>query len=142
MADLNIVIKDFPCATWFLRSIDKILKIEKIKSHEVSIVICSDSLIKKLNKNYRKKDKTTDVLSFAEIDIKNNKQIRGQKYLGEIFINYKQAKRQATNTKQELINLFVHGYLHLRGYLHDTDKQEKAMETRAKKLISRAKIKF
>lgn len=138
---LSVSVKNFDLENWFLKSIKKVLEIEKIKDGEVSIVVCGDFLMRRLNCQYRKKDKTTDVLSFAEYDIKNHLKGEGG-YIGEIFISYPQAKRQAQNIKEELINLFVHGLLHLKGYLHDTDKQEKLMNDRAKKLILKANISF
>ncbi len=139
---LNILIKEFSIEKWFKKSLEKILAFEKIKDENISTVVCGDELIKNLNKKYRKKNKTTDVLSFAEIDsIAEYKNIN-KKYLGEIFINYSQAKRQSKNIKKEMINLFVHGYLHLRGYLHEEDEQEKKMNERANKLIKSVGIRF
>ena len=75
-----------------------------------------DKTIRKLNKIYRHKDKTTDILSFDGED----------DFLGEIIINYAQIKRQAkkfNNTvKKELMFILAHGLLHLIGY---DDKDEK-----------------
>jgi len=84
----------------------------KIKEpEEISIVLVCDARMKKLNKQYRKRDKTTDVLAFD---------------YGEIFICVPQAKRQAKELgyllKQELGTLLIHGLLHLAGYDHKTKK--------------------
>ena len=81
-----------------------VLGVEK----EISLVFVGDAKIKELNKKYRGKNKTTDVLSFEE--------------LNEIFICLPQAKRQVkllkTSLKAELTRLLTHGIVHLKGYDH------------------------
>lgn len=101
-------------------------KEKKIKG-EVEIVIVGDSEIKKLNRNYRGKNKITDVLSFAwqeEGKIKTN-------VLGQIYICYPQIKRQAkvwrVTPKEEFTRMLIHGLLHLAGYDHGSDKEAKKM---------------
>jgi probable rRNA maturation factor len=89
--------------------------------YDVSIV--DNQRIKKINNKYRHVNKTTDVLSFAMHDAKQPK----TELLGEIFINYQQARKQATiSVDCEITLLFIHGVLHLLGYDHKnkTDKNE------------------
>jgi probable rRNA maturation factor len=85
--------------------------------HEISIALVGDAQMKKLNRDYRGKNKTTDVLTF-ELD----------ETLGEIVISLDQAKRQAVDERHSLATevryLIVHGVLHAHGYDHETDHGE------------------
>lgn len=89
---------------------------------ECSIVLASDRTVRKLNRRYRGKDRTTDVLSFAT----GEGQLQdGTRPLGEIVISVAQAARQARTAghslARELRILVIHGYLHLLGYDHEVD---------------------
>ncbi|MEA3398329.1 MAG: rRNA maturation RNase YbeY [Patescibacteria group bacterium] len=110
---------------------EKFLGYYKIKSQAVSIAFVGDTVIKRLNKIYRGKNKITDILSFVDDEA-------GQ--LGEIIIDYAQIKRQARkfskSVKAELVFLLIHGLLHLLGYDDRTDKEAKKMEKLAKLAIS------
>lgn len=90
------------------------LKAYKFKGREVSLAIIGDSAMRRLNRDYRAKDKTTDVLSFSNHDPYQ------KELLGEIIISYPQIKRQAEeaskSVRSELEFIFVHGLLHLAGY--------------------------
>lgn len=102
--------------------------------------IVSATQIKKINKQYRKIDKVTDVISFANRDDKT----MFVPLLGEIFICLDQAKKQAKQYKhslqRELLFLFTHGLLHLLGYDHMTKKDEKVMLNITNKVIANARI--
>lgn len=92
--------------------IKKILSEEKVDG-VVSVTLCDDKFIRRLNKQYRKKDCATDVLSFT----------MGEDNLwGDIIISIETAKRQAkeygVSLPEELKRLAVHGTLHLLGYTH------------------------
>lgn len=84
---------------------------------EVSIVVTDNKEIYQLNKQYRKKAKVTDVLSFP-LGIKTD-----SLYLGDIVISLEkaetQAKEFAVTLKEEFLRLLVHGLLHLLGYEHE-----------------------
>lgn len=102
--------------------------------------IVSATQIKNINNKYRKINKVTDVISFANRDSK-------EVYvplLGEIFICLDQAKKQAKEyqhtLQRELIFLFTHGLLHLLGYDHQNKKDEKIMMDLSKKIINKAQI--
>ena len=56
-------------------------------------------------------------------------------YSGEIFINFRQAERQSKNVKEEILNLLVHGYLHLRGYTHDNNKDMLKIKKLTEKIV-------
>lgn len=95
---------------------------------ELSILITDDSEIQKLNKQYRDKDKPTDVLSFSMIEGLDDP----QPILGDIVISFETAERQAqeyqVNLYQELLRLLIHGILHLVGFEHENVSEQVAQE--------------
>jgi len=109
---------------------------ENIKEDcEVSITITDNEEIRKLNRDYRGKDQPTDVLSFAleesgdgESEILDADMPR---VLGDIIISLDKAREQAEeyghSFMRELGFLAVHGFLHLLGYDHGTEEEEKIM---------------
>ncbi|MBU4256942.1 rRNA maturation RNase YbeY [Patescibacteria group bacterium] len=108
---------------------DNFLKTHKNRNCEVSIAFVGDRVIRKLNRNYRKIDKVTDVLSFPGEGI----------FLGEVIIDYAQIKRQArefgSSVNDELVFILVHGLLHLIGYDDKTERGAKEMERLGEKFI-------
>ena len=98
---------------------------------EVSCVLVDDERIHEINREYRHIDRSTDVSSFA---MEDNDQfyVEGMpRTLGDIFISVDHAKKQAEeyghSLRREMCFLFTHGILHLLGYDHMTDEQEKEM---------------
>lgn len=91
---------------------------------EISLLICGDSQIKELNKEYREKDYATDVLSFPMAD---NPYDEGG-MLGDIVISLDTAKKQAQEAdialEREISFLFIHGLLHLMGFDHELGEAE------------------
>lgn len=87
--------------------------------YEISLLITDDKTIRKYNKDYRHKDRATDVLSFPMED---------EIMLGDIAVSFDTAKRQAEeagiNIDRETAFLFIHGLLHLLGYDHETSKKD------------------
>jgi probable rRNA maturation factor len=99
---------------------------------ELSIVLTGDGEVRRLNRAYRNKDKTTDVLSFPLLEGKRpGPGPGGILVLGDVVISLPQTRRQAAQAgkgfKEELALLVVHGILHLLGYDHATRIQEKRM---------------
>jgi len=90
------------------------------KSYDLSLVFAGDALMKKLNREHRQKDKTSNVLSFVL-----------EKDMGEVFFNINRAKKEAQKYKVKesdyLDYLFVHCLLHLKGYEHG-EKMDKEQE--------------
>ncbi len=87
----------------------------------VTLLLAADAAVRRLNRRYRGKDRTTDVLSFpAGGDLEP-----GRPHLGEIAISMPRAARQARRAgwrlEEEIALLVTHGYLHLLGYDHETD---------------------
>ena len=103
-----------------------------------SLLLSGTKEIKNLNKKFRKKNKSTDVLSFPfyEKNQLNNK-IRKEKevYLGDIIINLRQVKKKNNKAKfkEELNKLWIHGLLHLLGYDHKSNSQYLQMQRIEKK---------
>lgn len=116
----------------------KTLKICEEIEFDVNIV--TKKKIQEINKKYRKIDRPTDVITFANRD----KQVLYVPLLGEIFICLDVAKEQAKEYKhslqRELIFLFTHGLLHLLGYDHMNKKDEKIMFDLTDKIIKSSHI--
>ncbi len=118
------------------------LKLEnERRKAELSVTLCNDEYIKELNRDYRGKDKATDVLSFpASDDLSEINPDNGALVLGDIVISIDTAARQATeygNTlEREVSFLTVHGMLHLLGFDHEiSEDEEKIMFSEQKKII-------
>jgi len=92
---------------------------------EFAICLVSDRKMREFNRRYRDRDAPTDVLSFPGEDTDG---VAGVRYLGDIAISVDTAARQARRMKhsldRELKLLALHGYLHLLGYDHESDKGE------------------
>ena len=106
------------------------LKHEKVKNAIFSIIFVEDDEIHRINRDYRKVDRVTDVISFAFED--NEEMVYNDiRVLGDIYICIPQMKRQAISyghsEKRELSFLAVHGLLHLLGYDHMTKEDEEEM---------------
>ena len=104
----------------------------KSKKHEFSILLTNDKEMKNLNYKFRKKNKTTDVLSFP-IKIKNKKIL----YVGDIAISYEIIKERSkkTNFSLEFDKVWIHGYLHLIGYDHKKLNGFKKMFRKEKSIL-------
>lgn len=91
-----------------------------------SVAFVSDKRMQDLNKMFRGKDSTTDVLSFPHKADEFEKD--EEHFLGDVVISVEQAKRQAGENKlslaDEIKQLILHGVLHLCGYDHETDDGE------------------
>ncbi|MFP4314287.1 MAG: rRNA maturation RNase YbeY [Alphaproteobacteria bacterium] len=101
---------------------------------EISITLCNDSQIQKLNALYRGKDKPTNVLSFPQIDWSDeNWHIEPVLLLGDIVISLDTIEREAQAQNKSLANHFIHmiihSVVHLCGYDHENDKEAEEMET-------------
>lgn len=104
---------------------------------EISISIVANDKIREINKTYRNKDAVTDVISFALEDDEDifmtldTLDTDIPRDLGDIFLSYDKAIEQATeyghSVDRELGFLLVHGFLHLNGYDHMTEADEKEM---------------
>ena len=112
-------------------------KKKTVKACSLTLLISNDKEIQDLNREFRKKNKSTDVLSF-HIDKKLQYK---KKYLGDIIISQETAKKQAKKKKvslnKELLLLFIHGYLHLLGYDHIEQNERKIMFSIQDKILEK-----
>lgn len=122
---------------------ETILEILNIEGIEISITLTDNQTIKELNKQWRNKDKPTDVLSFPMEDS------IGYKYrlLGDVVISLPFAKKQAEEIgfsyKEEILRLLIHGILHLLGYDHERSKEdEKIMFELQEKIFQKIRHKI
>jgi len=100
----------------------------------MTLAFVPDDEIRRLNRMYRQKDKVTDVLSFASGE-------SGQQgLLGDIIISFAQAKRQAEaadgDLTLELVDLIVHGALHVLGYDHERPEDAQEMFPLQDKIVA------
>ncbi|HHH84321.1 MAG TPA: rRNA maturation RNase YbeY [Firmicutes bacterium] len=93
-----------------------------LSGSDVDLYLTDDEEIRVLNRTYRNRDKATDVLSFPLKDKWNSS-------LGEIIISVETADRQKEEQSlgEEILQLFVHGLLHLLGYDHETEEDSRKM---------------
>ena len=112
-------------------------------NYEVDVSLVDEATIQEINRDYRKVDRVTDVISFAfEDDESPNSLILGDevpRMLGEIFVciprALDQAKEIGNTDERELSFLFVHGLLHLLGYDHMSKEDEDVMFPLQEKIL-------
>lgn len=94
-------------------------------SGQVNVGFVTDEEIRRLNRMYRNKDTVTDVLSFSYLEDAG----MHASALGDVVISYEQAVRQAEagDVELEVVDLLVHGILHVFGYDHETPEDAERM---------------
>ena len=114
----------------------KMLAALGLRGVELSIALVDDATIRDLNRRHRRKDKPTDVLSFHLQEIAPGETPKGA--LGDVVISVPTARRQAQKRRRpllaELTMLLAHGLLHLVGFDHRTDAEERDMVERTRGL--------
>jgi probable rRNA maturation factor len=123
-----------------LKKIEKIVPDIKKKNISFSILLTNSLYNKKLNKKFRKKNKTTDVLSFPFYE--NNKfEIKKSKskiiYIGDIAVSFEIINRRAKKSEffLEFDKVWIHGFLHLLGYDHIKNRDYHKMSDVEKKIL-------
>ena len=116
----------------------------------ISITLTTPENIQKINKEYRKIDKPTDVLSFPmyekeEIDEKiKNKNFEFEDILGDIVISLKKVEEQAIeyghSFERELSYMIVHGFYHLMGYDHMVEADKTVMREKEESVLKLLEI--
>lgn len=117
-----------------------------VQPSEVNILLTDDAEMRKLNKQYRGFDKSTNVLSFPSLDAKEISALLKDKtqqtpiILGDIALAFEAIQHESQEQKksfaQHLVHLVVHGTLHLLGYDHDNDEDALKMESLEIEILS------
>ena len=126
---------------------NKIIKInkkyKKFKQKKIycTLLLSGTSEIKRLNKKFRKKNKSTDVLSFPYNTKKKFRELKNTKleiYLGDIIINFRKINASSKILfKKKFDELWIHGLVHLFGYDHIKDSNFKKMNHIEKKFLKK-----
>ncbi len=110
---------------------------------ELSVIILDNNGIRDISRIYRNKNDSTDILSFPA-DYKSTFDLIGYNLLGDIYLSFEKIELQAQefchSSKREWSYLFTHGLLHLLGYDHKTEKEEREMNSIAYKIMEILKI--
>ena len=115
-------------------------RVEKLAPAEVSVTVVDDVRMRELNRVYRARDATTDVLSFALLEgdeaMPEDEPVQA---LGDIVISWPRACEQAAayghSAEREVAFLVVHGFYHLLGFDHQTPADERAMLERQEAVL-------
>ena len=123
-----------------IKNLNRKMKIYKRKTIYCTLLLSGDKEIKKLNKRFRKKNKSTDILSFPFHNKKNLKyKLKKDKeiYLGDIIINLNKIKNKHDKKKFkiEFNKLWIHGLVHLFGHDHKKNKDFNTMQKIEKKFL-------
>lgn len=118
MVHVNAGGRDAPVAL-LERAVRAALEAEDAAEAEVSLTLLDDDEIRELNLRWLERDRPTDVLAFPLHDA-------GQPVLGDVYVGWDQARRQARDhgvgLDEELVRLAVHGTLHVLGHTHPEDE--------------------
>ena len=121
-----------------LKKISRIVKFFKGKNITFTILLTSSLNMKKLNKKFRNRNKSTDVLSFP-FWYSNNLKVIGQKkfYIGDVAMSYEiiNLRSKKNNFLLEFDKVWVHGLLHLVGYNHIKNKDYFKMNKIEEKIL-------
>jgi probable rRNA maturation factor len=117
---------------------EAMLRALKLPRAELSVLLCDDATIHALNRDYRKKNKPTDVLAFAMRE-GDDGHLAGD-LLGDVIISLETATRQAKErgvvTRDEVMMLLAHGLLHLLGWDHQTDADDQRMRAETDRMLA------
>ena len=152
MIKINVIVKN---KSWykFIKNPETYLKrkIKKInndkffekKNYSFSLQLSGPRDIKVLNKQFRKKNKSTDILSFPNQTKKNFTILKKKNfeiYLGDVIINFNKINNSSKiSFKKHLDILWVHGLIHLFGYDHKKESNFQRMNTIEKKFLEKLK---
>lgn len=121
------------------RDAQKYLETLKVSDVELSVALVGDAAIRRLNREWREKDKATDVLSFPAGDLP--KGVPGPRPLGDVVISLdtatRMAKRHGVTMRDEVALYLAHGLLHLLGHDHELgEAQARKMARLEAKLLA------
>ena len=121
-----------------LKKISTTLKLFKNKNITFTILLTNSLYMKKLNKKFRKHNRSTDVLSFPAFSKKNFMSIKEKKiYIGDLAASYEIINsRSKKKFLTEFDKVWVHGFLHLIGYDHIKNKDYYKMSKIEKRILN------
>ena len=122
-----------------LRKISRVIKFFKSKNITFTILLTNSLNMKKLNKKFRKRNKSTDVLSFPSFSSENLKLIKEKKiYIGDLAASYEIifSRSKKKNFLTEFDKVWVHGLLHLIGHNHIRSKDYYKMNKIEKRILN------
>ena len=127
-------------SSYIKKKIKKIFQFNSLRKKRFSftILLTGNYKMKYLNHKFRNKNKTTDVLSFPNLDTVDLKKKTDTKiYLGDIALSYEIINRRSkdTNFYLEFDKMWIHGYLHLLGYDHKKVRDYKVMKKIEDKIL-------
>ena len=133
--------EDISCSVEpFIAAAQQTLQLLGLVDVELSILLCDDAFIHPLNRDYRGKDRPTDVLSFSQREEGDP----DDPVLGDVIISIERAQEQADDRGHtlgvELALLLVHGILHLLGYDHEIEEEAEEMEAKERELLAQLSV--
>jgi len=125
------------------RVLEKAIAIEKPGNVEFNVILVDNTYIHDLNKKYRNIDRETDVITFALEDYLDI-EYEDYRLLGDIYISVEKAHSQAEEYGhgflREICFLSIHGFLHLLGYDHMNEEEEKEMFAKQELILNESGI--
>ena len=122
-----------------LKKFSKVIRFFKGKNIIFTILLTNSRNMKKLNKKFRKRNNSTDVLSFPFFSSKNLQSIKEKNfYIGDIAISYEiiDSRSKKSNFFLEFDKVWIHGLLHLVGYNHIRNKDYFKMNRIEKRILN------
>ena len=120
--------------------VSTILDQEKMSDCVINLRLLNDKEMKKLNMQFRQKDKTTNVLSFPNDDIS----VKQTKNIGDIAISVEyvkaEAKKEGKTFDDHIIHMLAHGVYHILGYDHENDEMALIMEKKEINILDKINI--
>ena len=120
--------------------VSSILEQEKMSDCVINLRLLNDKEMKKLNMQFRQKDKTTNVLSFPNDDIS----VKQTKNIGDIAISVEyvkaEAKKEGKTFDDHIIHMLAHGVYHILGYDHENNENAVVMENKEIQTLKKINI--
>jgi probable rRNA maturation factor len=120
--------------------VSTILEQEKMSDCVINLRLLNDKEMKKLNMQFRQKDKTTNVLSFPNDDIS----VKQTKNIGDIAISVEyvkaEAKKEGKTFDDHIIHMLAHGVYHILGYDHENNENAVIMENKEIQTLKKINI--
>lgn len=136
MNEISLLYQNIDEKVWqdkYLLFIKSVLDELSIDNWEFSVTLCDDRYIQEINRDYRKKDKPTDVITFAMVDepFPDISEECDFYSAGDIIISLDTVEENAkffnVNSDEEFKRVTIHGILHLKGYDHETNDDTEEM---------------